>query len=468
MGRHLAVTVSNRTRSQIKITHQSYTDLVPSFHTTLTKAIPSRLPLRNLVAYAVIDPQGLEIRFKRSISLVNRRKFRKLDVFNPPSSTLPTGSVPARAEKKVQEAGGFQVFQTIAEDGSVTFMVITTRDMSNWMSELPDGLPVSSLTLPGSHNSCALYGWPIGTCHTRPLTRQLEDGIRFIDLRLAQPKGGRSGLVVYHGIQTQHITFRRVLCILATFLKEHPLETVVVSIKQEDFTPGFAEAVNREIQDGEPTWWLETELPPTLSQARGKLVLFSRFNCHKTGGVRLPIWPNNSPEIWESDLPGAHVAVQDWYNIGSFLSIPKKSTIACLSLCRALRGPNSGPIRSRQPGSIPLIQIEEVDESTIEDDTGSSTMIVIGRSNSNKPTWVINYLSASSLILGFPNICAKGFGLPKLGLGIQGVNTRVARWLTDRREITSDHDEVHGVVCLMDFYQSPKDALVSLLIDCNF
>lgn len=92
-------------------------------------------------------------------------------------------------------------------------------------------------------------------------------------------------------------------------------------------------------------------------------------------------------------------------------------------------------------------------------------MVIVGRSVT-QPTWVINYLSACSLLLAFPNICARGFGLPKRGLGIEGVNTRVARWLVDRRDAVDGG--VHGVVCLMDFYHSPKEALVALLVDCNF
>lgn len=43
----------------------------------------------------------------------------------------------------------------------------------------------------------------------------------------------------------------------------------------------------------------------------------------------------------------------------------------------------------------------------------------------------ITYFSAASFPLAFPPTIAKGFGWPKWGFGVEGVNGRVGKWLLD-------------------------------------
>ena len=119
------------------------------------------------------------------------------------------------------------------------------------------------------------------------------------------------------------------------------------------------------------------------------------------------------------------------YNIPSFLSIPEKTTLASQNL---LMSPEHPPI----------------------------------------PTLAISFLSAASFPFAFPPTIARGLGWPKIGLGVEGVNARFARWLMEI--LSGDHDDIHGGrdkprVCgwaLMDFYDDPEPAVVPLLIECNF
>jgi 1-phosphatidylinositol phosphodiesterase len=48
-----------------------------------------------------------------------------------------------------------------------------------------------------------------------------------------------------------------------------------------------------------------------------------------------------------------------------------------------------------------------------------------------QPTLSITYFSAASFPFALPPTIARGFGWPALGLGVEGVNIRVARWLLD-------------------------------------
>lgn len=50
------------------------------------------------------------------------------------------------------------------------------------MSDLPDDISLGDVMLPGTHQSTALYGFPISQCQqpSTPLSVQLQDGIRFL------------------------------------------------------------------------------------------------------------------------------------------------------------------------------------------------------------------------------------------------------------------------------------------------
>ncbi|EHS64832.1 uncharacterized protein PGTG_22509 [Puccinia graminis f. sp. tritici CRL 75-36-700-3] len=397
----------------------------------------------------------------------------------------------------------FEIFQVISPDGSVSIMILKSRNFSNWMSHLPDEVAISELTIPGSHQSCAIYGWPVARCQTRSLARQLKDGIRFLDIRLALPNKKKASpshptdetgkLIAYHGIQSQAIKFQEILRILDDFLSAQPTETLIVSIKRENHSDAelFKKTLLHEFvdfyqseQSFKSHWWLNAFLPNSLKQVRGKIILFSRKLFHSAGeedfGIRFPVWPNNSSEIWETSIPNTNVAVQDWYDIGSCLSISKKSTLACVSLCGALHEPlrsTSSPVPLAQPMSCDPSASRNTAVPSEEGEGREGAAQDTETSNENPRTWVITFLSASSLLLGFPAICSRGIGLPKVGLGIEGINSRVARWLVSRRDQShhpgpnldpSSSSNIKGVVCLMDFYQSPKEALVSLLVDCNF
>ena len=90
------------------------------------------------------------------------------------------------------------------------------------------------------------------------------------------------------------------------------------------------------------------------------------------------------------------------------------------------------------------------------------------------PSLAITFFSASSFPLAFPPTVARGFGWPKIGLGVEGVNARVGRWLMDQLASASQLDveanqppRLRGWA-LMDYYQDPENALLPLLIECNF
>jgi 1-phosphatidylinositol phosphodiesterase len=173
----------------------------------------------------------------------------------------------------------------------------------------------------------AFYGWPVSQCQsvTTPLSVQLADGIRLLDIRLAIKKGQ---LIAYHGQYPQRATFQSILGDLHTFLTSpaSTRETIVVSIKQEDHDTQSAEyfssLVREEIEAGPGgmgMWFLENRVP-TLGEVRGRAILFSRFGGDGIAwegglegmGIHPTNWPDSAKQIFTWQCKDVLVRTQDW------------------------------------------------------------------------------------------------------------------------------------------------------------
>ncbi|KAG8796688.1 hypothetical protein FRC16_009530 [Serendipita sp. 398] len=151
-------------------------------------------------------------------------------------------------------------------------------------------------------------------------------------------------------------------------------------------------------------WFLENRVP-TLGEVRSKIILFSRFGGTGEGweggtngvGIHPTRWPNNQREGFEWDLEKTRVRTQDWYGIPSFLNIPEKFAVAVEMLlpCPAPNG---------------------------KDDLS------------------ITFMSAARVPFALPSTVACGFGWSALNLGVEGVNSRVGRWLLEQLGGDDDQD----------------------------
>ncbi|KAF8162837.1 PLC-like phosphodiesterase [Crassisporium funariophilum] len=340
----------------------------------------------------------------------------------------------------------------------------------------------------------AFYGWPISQCQTleTPLTTQLHGGIRVIDIRLAvipppipnapaDTKVNRE-LIAYHGLWPQQTPFTAILNDIHAFLTS-PIgsrETIVMSLKQEDFaiTPAllFSQLVKEAIVRGPGGWdesdakakakgvnrgmWFLENRIPRLGEVRGKVVMLSRFGGNGAGwerglegiGIHPTTWPDSEKNGFEWELKGTTVRTHDWYGIPSFFSIPEKV----------------------QLGTANLLPPTTLD----------------------RPLLPITYFSAASFPLAFPPVIARGFGWPKWGLGVEGVNSKLGAWLLDKlgaaaatevnvsgaqsgkdvekeagkeaMKVVAEEPRIRGWTFL-DYYAEPEGGdLVPLLVECNF
>ncbi|MGH7867894.1 MAG: phosphatidylinositol-specific phospholipase C domain-containing protein, partial [Candidatus Dormibacteraceae bacterium] len=225
---------------------------------------------------------------------------------------------------------------------------------ASWMRDIPDDTPVTVLSIPGTHDSGCIGG-PLGVAQTQDLDlfHQLDAGIRFLDIRLAQYQ---DDLVVHHDVVCMGKNYTEVLDICSSFLKEHPSETILMSVKDEDRVdsglgryapsellgklsmgdtpdadqdtssfddvlqtqtwerigdaPLFYNFVTPGAGDDSPTLGSAFTSETTLGDVRGKIILLRRFDSNDDVGLDLTYWPDN--QTFRSAAPPVHV-VHDRY-----------------------------------------------------------------------------------------------------------------------------------------------------------
>lgn len=147
----------------------------------------------------------------------------------------------------------------------------------SWMSSIPDNQPLSAVTMPGTHNTMALYGGVYAECQSWSLANQLRAGIRFLDVRVRHVNGN---LTIHHGVSYQRAHFGHVLEGVADFLREYPTETVLMRVKEEysetnDIYGAVVDYIHR-YAHWDLLW--HSRLVPTMGMARGKLIILQDFS----------------------------------------------------------------------------------------------------------------------------------------------------------------------------------------------
>lgn len=104
---------------------------------------------------------------------------------------------------------------------------------------------------------------------------------------------------------------------IENFLRAHPRETVVVSIKQENADEErFPELVEETLKRS--GMWRFDEPLPTLGQCRGRAQFFSRFGKKKDEqfpngqGIKPLRWPNAVQGGFVESVHGIDFRIQDW------------------------------------------------------------------------------------------------------------------------------------------------------------
>jgi 1-phosphatidylinositol phosphodiesterase len=153
------------------------------------------------------------------------------------------------------------------------------RKNEAWMSRVPDDISLAEISIPGTHDTCALhngYSFGFAKCQAWSLEDQLAVGIRFLDIRCRHVG---DTFQIYHGAIDQQISFASVRDACREFLIQFPTECIVMSVKEEstpmNVTQSFIETFRHEIEGDGNLWLLQNQLP-LLGQSRGRIVVLDR------------------------------------------------------------------------------------------------------------------------------------------------------------------------------------------------
>lgn len=225
---------------------------------------------------------------------------------------------------------------------------------TSWMQKIRDSTLVSSLSIPGTHNSPTHHrALPSVRCQVTTVPEQLKQGVRFLDIRV-QPESPldptKDGLILVHGVFPISLTgirhFRHVVDDVLAFLSENPSETVIMSVKREG--PGSAtdaqlSRIMRDHYAGDVNKWFTAPHIPRLGEARGKIVLIRRFALEERlknewGGagwcINADTWADNTPNAL---CPSGDLCIQDFYEVLETDTIEKKIQYSIDHLKRAAK-----------------------------------------------------------------------------------------------------------------------------------
>lgn len=199
---------------------------------------------------------------------------------------------------------------------------------SNWMSKLSDETVLRDVSMPGSHDTMALYsiGDLAGQCQSLSLADQLKLGVRFLDIRL---KEDNNKLKAVHGFIDQKASFSDITLTVEKFLKNHPSEFIIMSIKEEadpsNSSISFEESLKGYLED--PLYLKDVhEVPHSIKEIRGKVVLLSRYSNSSIGIPAYSNWKDSCSFLMED----TDIYIQDTYKINDN-EVKKSEIVNCFN-----------------------------------------------------------------------------------------------------------------------------------------
>jgi hypothetical protein len=192
----------------------------------------------------------------------------------------------------------------------------------NWMRQVSGDRLLSTLTLPGTHESCTAGLTEAASCQNWDLATQLQYGIRYVDIRCRQIQ---DVFAIHHGDIYVGFNFGEgVRDVCVDFLKANPSECIVMQIKwheADDFDNQlkFQQVFDGYVQGFEDFFYRDDHIP-TLGEVRGKIVVVRRFDPSPATveGLNLLDWKDNTTfDVNYKAQNGEAVTfhIQDQYNV---------------------------------------------------------------------------------------------------------------------------------------------------------
>lgn len=146
---------------------------------------------------------------------------------------------------------------------------------SNWTERIGDETKLSAMSIPGTHDSAAQYVSlsPIFQCQDTAIKTQLENGYRYLDMRLVLDQ---DQFILKHNfakcrkdksIFSTPLTLDDVLKDICAFLDKHPSETILFCVKKEnskDNLDVLKQLLTNKIHSNSSYWYLENRISYTI------------------------------------------------------------------------------------------------------------------------------------------------------------------------------------------------------------
>ncbi|KAK0258631.1 hypothetical protein LTR91_013818 [Friedmanniomyces endolithicus] len=293
-----------------------------------------------------------------------------------------------------------------------------------WMHKLDDGIAMSALTIPGTHDSAAYTNaWPFIQTQRMDILGQLNAGIRYLDLRC----GLRDDLVeMVHGSAILGLKLSKLLDIMYLWLMSHPSEALVVQVKQdrksERSTVHFSQAIWCCIAQA-PERWRTANTTPVLGELRGKIQLFRRFTgpTLHAYGIDVTQWQDN---------PTRPFTIYTWHAVQLTIQDHYRPADA-------------------EAESLPSL-IAKKDGDVVE-------LLDNANANVDPAHWYLNFTSAYEFNLWY-QLSPRGYWAFRWE---GGINPRLREYLRTRKG-----KRRYGIVA-MDFPDTGADDLIAILITSN-
>ncbi|MGA2489245.1 MAG: choice-of-anchor Q domain-containing protein, partial [Anaerolineales bacterium] len=204
----------------------------------------------------------------------------------------------------------------------------TGETNTDWMADLSDALPLSAITIPGTHDSGSyVTGGDDAITQSMDIATQLAAGIRAFDIRLGYNDGSDPkhkdttcvppDLWIYHSKICQNYKFSAVMLAMSTFLTAHPGEALLMRITQQGIISGydFPARLTTELTPFASFMYNGGSTNPTLGEIRGKIIVLPRFDgdISSVPTTIIPWDDNHTQDYW--DLPTIQYLADKWWAI---------------------------------------------------------------------------------------------------------------------------------------------------------
>lgn len=153
----------------------------------------------------------------------------------------------------------------------------TAYQRHNWMADLPNDRSLAEIVIPGTHDTGA-YRIPadLGETQDWSINEQLVNGIRFLDVRIANSSTSAYPFEIRHGFERLGNFHDLIMNPTNNFLNANPNEVIIMSVSDED-TLDKQRFMNEVVNAPGSKFVTHVDTTVNLGDVRGKIILMDRM-----------------------------------------------------------------------------------------------------------------------------------------------------------------------------------------------